>query len=357
MTQRTTVLIAAALVLSAPALAGTPFSSSVLNTPSAVGGGTLFQRYFSPGSTGVSLDCSTNCGPAGCATTDGQETCQLTTRNASGGYLGYDSNSDNYYPAGTGDGNFFESVMDAQANAGTGNHVGYFAWTGKVVNSTDSSKKTDTNCAGVHSASCLGNANSNNSVGRSMVPNADGGASGVDRFGGLSPIPAPRIVSYDTTTRTIQLEWDTAQSNTGGLTAVGYDLYAFTGLVVAGSCPAPNETQLSFLRAVTGTSTAVTRAELGSVAGDNKCAVFALRPTLANIVNGTVKTRFLSQNGQSPALRRLRSATTVSSLQAQWMNAATVEVRWTTSLEDGACGFWLLGAQRRRAERLYASRT
>ncbi|MFN7966106.1 MAG: hypothetical protein U0V87_10515 [Acidobacteriota bacterium] len=334
--KNTIAVLAGLLALTAgAALAGTPFSSSVHNTPSAVPGGTVFQRYFAALASGVSPDCSTNCGAGGCVTTDGQQTCQLTTRNSAGAYLGYDSNSDNYFPAGTGDGNTFQALLEAQGGAGTSGHIGYYGWTSKVVLSTDQSKKNVADCTGTNAASCLGNANSTNSRDISGVPNADGGAAGTQRFGGLSPVPAPRVTSYSPATGITNLGWDAAVSNTGSLTAVSYDLHFFKGACNIN----PNETQFTLLKNVTGTSTTVANADVG--AGPSDCVTYALRPVLANIVGGTVKTRFLSSNSQQVRVSGSGGAATVFDISAKWASANNVEVNWKTSLEDGVRGFYV----------------
>jgi hypothetical protein len=305
----------------------------------------IYQRYFAAGSSSINPSAGSNCnGGANVETGPDGSFCKLLTRTtATSFYRGYSENT-SAFGINPPDGQEYQAAFDMQKGAGTSSHVGFYGWTAKVVNSSDQAKASDKNCVGTNAQSCLGNANAANSTDRAGVPNTDGGAAGVQRYAGLSPIPAPRVSNYNKTTGTIQLAWDAVTSNTGGKTAAGYDLFHFTAPISAGTCPAPTDAQLVLLRSVATNSATVTRSELGSTSGDLKCSTFAIRVNYGNNTSGPVKSRYLSSNGQSVNLDGGGGAASVFDITAKWASANNIEVNWKTSLEDGVRGFYVTRA-------------
>ncbi len=339
------VLAGLAAVSAGAALAQTPFESGV-HDATADSPAQIYQRYFAAGSGAVNPSASNNCGASGVNVENAPDGsfCKLVTRvTATAFYRGYSENT-SAFGITPPDGQEYQSLFDMQKGAGTAGHVGFYGWTAKVVNASDTSKASDKNCTGGNAGSCLGNPNTANSTDRAGVPNTDGGAAGVQRYAGLSPIPAPRVTNYDRTTGVITLGWDAVTSNTGGKTATGYELYHVTVLKSAGTCPAPIETEMVQLSLASTNSATVNRSALGSTPGDNKCTTFALRIVYGNNTGGPVKSRYLSSNGQSVNLDGGGGAASVFDITAKWANANNIEVNWKTSLEDGVRGFYVTRA-------------
>lgn len=342
------IVILAVLAFASPGAvsAQTPFESSVHDFTSD-SPGVIYQRYFAALSGGVNPSATNNCGANGANVepADGIDYCKLVTRVVSTAfYRGYAENT-SAFGIVPPDGQEYQSLFDMQTGAGTSAHIGYFGWTAKTVNPSDTAKASDKNCVGTGSVSCLGNANRANAVDRSGVPNHDGGGTGVDRIGGLSPIPIPRVNSFILASGAGVLGWDIATSNTGGKTAAGYDLYsALTVPNGQGGCVLPSEAEFVFFRSVATNSAAFNRSDLGSTPGDHKCVTFALRIKYGNNTNGPLFSRYLSANGQPIYLDGYGAAASVYDITARWSGASNITVSWNTSLEDGLRGFYVTRA-------------
>lgn len=350
MSHRMSLYVALSVLASASSgavLAQTPFESGAHDF-SSDSPGVIYQRYFAAGAGAVNPSATNNCGGgANVEAADGINYCKLVTRITSYAYYrGYAENTSNFGITPP-DGQEYQSLFDMQTGAGTVNHIGYFGWTAKIVNPSDTAKASAKDCSGVHSVSCLGNANFANAVDRSGVPNRDGGPAGMDKVGGLSPLPVPRVNNYNYTSGAMTLGWDRAISNTGGKTAAGYDLYS--ALIVRtgpGDCPLPTEAELQFFRSVSTNSAAFNRSDLGSTLGDQKCATFALKINYGSNTNGPVFSRYLSANGQAIYLDGYGDAASVYDITARWSSANNIDVSWKTSLEDGLRGFYVTRATR-----------
>lgn len=339
------VLAGLAAVSAGAALAQTPFESGV-HDAAADAPAQIYQRYFAALSGAVNPSATNNCGTAGAnvETAPDGSFCKLVVRTtATAFYRGYSENT-SAFGITPPDGQEYQSAFDMQTGAGTPNHVGYYGWTAKVVNASDTSKANVKDCTGLNAGSCLGNANTANSTDRSGVPNTDGGAAGVQRYAGLSPIPAPRVTNYNRTTGVINLGWDAVTSNTGGKTAAGYDIFQATGVKSGTTCPAPSDAQLVFLKSSATNSATVNRSELASTPGDNKCATFAIKLNYGNNTGGPIKSRYVSSNGQAINLDGGGGAASVFDITAKWASANNIEVNWKTSLEDGVRGFYVTRA-------------
>lgn len=340
------ILLGAMILLaSAPVLAQSQaFESAVLQTGSLTG--TVFQRYYAPTKAAISPGCSTSCGASGvnCDLTDAaQPACKLTFgAKGLGGYRGYTEDIFNF---GANFGDNFYSVFDYEANAGTGTHTGYYAWTSGPVANGATSLWNVADCTGTNGSACLGNSTSSNAVAQTNTPQSTIGA-----VGGLSPIPVPKAFDIDGDGNaytkggvkgTFQVKWDavTATGKAPGVAAAGYDLYFSKSSGACGTAP----TQFTFLKTVTATQAEVGFAEVGlSSATEAACVTFALKVRFpANSTGAVITSKFLSANGQSFGTS---GAATVYDLSAKFIGRTNVEVGWKTSLEDGVQAFNVLRA-------------
>jgi hypothetical protein len=266
----------------------------------------------------------------------------------------------------------FNSVVEMEANAGAGNHAGYYVWTQGAVNEFDLGLWNDAglNCASTSvDTTCLGNGNADNSVDVGGVPSSSGGPT-LNNVGGFRPIPVPRAFDIDGDGNAgtkagvkgfYQLAWDAAASlgKNPGRAPAGYEVWAAKSTGSSGnpgSCTPP--TQAAFLRVVqvpaTPTQAEITDAQLVSAGvgplGPTDCVTFALKVRFGATLNATpIVSRYVSANGQSFFGTGGLSAS-VYELAAKYAGKNNVNVSWKTSLEDGVRGFYVSRATTQSGE-------
>lgn len=343
------VVVTVALFFIAGAIADTKvIDSSVLEVSSSPG--TVYQRWFTTAKPDINPNCEGACPTKPCDTgVPGMTSCQLTFNTNREGFRAYSEDLINFGDALFG--TVMQAVFDLQVNGGAGNHQGYYAWNTGAVDSADTSTWFALDCAGGSIASCVGAANATNARAITGVPERSGAVGGILRnVGGFSPLPVPRATDLDgdgnAYTRagvkgTFQIGWD-AVSSTGKtvLNAAGYDVY-YAKSTSAGSCPAPTDSEFTFLKTVTGTTAEVGFAEVGLASADDPaCVTFGLKVHFGN-TSGAVRivSRYVSANGQSFATSGLSA--NVYELVAKYAGKSNVEVTWRTSLEDGVRGFYV----------------
>ena len=335
------------LILAAAFIAGLGGFSMAANYPFEGGvielgsdpGFSVYQRYYLPTQNLVSPGCEGSCTSCDLAT-DGGPYCPMAfkSKKSNGSFRGYSDNLFNFNNANFG--SMAYMLVDAEANGGASNHVGYYAWTAKAVNDGDEGKWFDPNCTGTTAASCLGPASPSNASDVLYVPDNDGnGIPGLQAIGGLRPMPVPRVDAFDGTN--FNLSWDAA-TPVGDAAEAQYDLYYAVGAPGGGNCPEPTTADMTFLRTEAGNSTVVTMADVGLNSGDEQCVTFTLKLRYPALSDGTeLLSRFFSANGQTVYTGQGGLAVKIYDLTANWVGRNNVEVNWKTSLEDGVVGFYV----------------
>ncbi|MDQ7006497.1 MAG: hypothetical protein Q9Q40_04635 [Acidobacteriota bacterium] len=342
MIRKTLFLILAAVFLaglSGFSLAGNyPFEGGVIELGSDPGFA-VYQRYYLPSQDKVSPACPNSCANCDTATAGGPY-CTMTfkAKKSNGSFRGYSDNIINFNNAPYG--SMAYMILDAEANGGASNHVGYYAWTAKAVNDGDTGKWFDPNCAGTVVYACLGPASPSNASDVLQVPDHDGnGTAGLQAIGGLRPIPVPRVDAFDGTN--FNLSWDAA-TPVGDTAEARYDLHFAITAPSGGNCPEPTTADMTFLRTEAGNSTTVTMGDVGLAPGDEQCVTFSMQLRFPAMSDGTeLLTRYFSANGQSVYTGQGGLAVKIYDLTATWVGRNNVEVDWKTSLEDGVVGFYV----------------
>ncbi|NJN64384.1 MAG: hypothetical protein HC882_05525 [Acidobacteria bacterium] len=344
----------AALVAFAPAAsAQTVNLESTLQNIDATPG-IPYLRYYTPDpvSRRVTPGGRSVCTPAngldwlGPATPDLESTqnaCGAAYKSAKRAYRAYSDALSNFPPAGVG--TIFYVVWDMQSGTGA-DRTGYYAWAGNVAQTGRTYDAFNEQCTGVVSGVCLGPVNPASAAGTEnpFVPGTAGTLDAtLNPFGGLRPIPVPRIGNDGATpVDPILLNW-VAASGTGTLGGgvAQYDLYFAKDSTTDGACTA-RAGQFNFLKTVAETQTSVALSEIGEAVGNPSCVAFAIRLRFpsAGGVNPIISLN-LSRAGQAIVLDGGVTAAEVYDLAARRVGAAQLEVSWKTSLEDGVRGFYV----------------
>ncbi len=295
----------------------------------------IWQRYFTPASAKV--NGSDNCP----YTVDDDRACEMGLYKSNPrAYRGYSENIEGFdnQPFGT----TFYHILDMELNPGTGQHEGYYAWAGQVVDGNETMLWRDPNCVGGSPVACMGPCNQ--AYGDAVpVPNVPRGTK--NGRGGLRPIPVPRAGNYDSVAGSIDLDWERATAQDIGDEAA-YDINYAILAPGGGACPDATPADFTLLRTEpAGTlSTTVLLSDLGLAPGDEQCVTFAIRLNLSNYFGGaSMTTKFLSSNGQAVYIGGGGLAAQIYDIKAVGIRQGA-QVSWKTSLEDGVRGFYVTRA-------------
>jgi len=275
-----------------------------------------------------------------------------------GGYNCNQESTGSYNPPAPPTDQIFYNLIDAEANAGTCDHIAYYAVQGQLANNNLNNNAGDaraSNCAGTVTQNCFTAAEQTNSDQTPLTSTlATFGSTPhqIRSIGGLSPVPTPRVSSPGgggCASNEVRVTWDdpidasSLMKNGVPSPVQGVNLYSNSSS--CGTCPSGSDAAWLPV-AQFGTSAGAT----GTCAPISGGTWFALTvrvkgPSNAatSIETGRVgSTGFVGANSQCVA-----PAGTVSrivSLAARYAGRGTVNVNWTSGSEGGVQGFYVTRA-------------
>lgn len=280
------------------------------------------------------------------------------------GFGGYNCNqeaTDSYAPPATEPSNqTFYNLIDAQANAGTCDHIGYYVVQGQSANNLSNDNAGDAralNCAGTVTQNCFTAGDVTNSDQTPLTSTASTFGSTphqIRSIGGLSPIPTVRVSAPNTNgcgPNSVKVTWDdpidaTPTMKNGVPSPVqGVNLYANTA--GCGACPNGETGWVQVAQFSANAGAAGTCAPIP--AGGTSWYALTVRvkgpgngPT--SIETGRVGgVGFVGANSQCVD-NGSGTVARIVSLAARYAGRGTVNVNWTSGSEGGVQGFYVTRA-------------
>jgi len=280
------------------------------------------------------------------------------------GFGGYNCNSESsgtYSPPPSEPSDqVFYCLIDAEADSGTCNHIGYYTISGQLVNNDITSNPGDArtaNCAGTVTQNCFtagDPSNSDQTPLTSTYPTFGAVPHQVRSIGGFSPVPTVRVSPPGASgcgSQQVRVTWDDPipadplMKNGVPSPIQGVDLYRNDAACAA--CP---DGSTGWVR--TSTAAAPT-GEYGPAAGASGDCVdipasgsgwFALTVRVKGpgpSPSSVLETRL---SGSSQCVSALGTAGRIVSFGARYAGRGTVDLSWTTGTEGGVQGFYVTRA-------------